>query len=105
LSGKKDILVGRRKVSNAAGGVSNAMGSKEDGVGVRNNKGASGGQSRGATTRAAKTSRKLEVAGVGRKRGAGEFLKNSKVVALVALVKGDDQRRGSRWWSVSEAWA
>jgi hypothetical protein len=51
LPGKKDGLgVGKRKVSNPAGGVSNAMGSKEDGVSVWNNKGAtSGGQSQGAT--------------------------------------------------------
>jgi hypothetical protein len=73
LPGKKDGLVGRRKVSNAAGGVSNAIGSKEDGAGIRNNKGAGGGQSRGATTKAAETSAKLEVAGVGRKRGTGEI--------------------------------
>jgi hypothetical protein len=55
---------------------------------------------------AAKTSRELEeVAGVGRKRGTGEFLEEFKgMVALMALVKGEDQRRGSRW-SVSEAWA
>jgi hypothetical protein len=47
LPDKKDGLVGRRKVSNAAGGVSNAMGagsSKEGEACVRNNRGAGGGQ-------------------------------------------------------------
>ena len=38
LPGKKDGLVCRRKVSNAAGGVSNAMGGKEDGAGIGDNK-------------------------------------------------------------------
>jgi hypothetical protein len=106
LPGKKDRLVGRRKVSNATGGVSNAIGSKDDGAGIRNNKRAGGGQSRGATTKAAKTSRKLEeVAGLGGSVVPESFLNNSKVVvALMALVKGEDQRRGSRWL-VSEAWA
>jgi hypothetical protein len=55
------------------------MGSKEDGVGIRNkNKGAGVGQSWGATTSskaANKTSRNLleEVAGIGRKHSTGEF--------------------------------
>jgi hypothetical protein len=72
LPGKNDGLVGRRKVSNAARGVSNVMGSKEDGAGIRNNKGAGAGGQVGerATTKATETSRKLqEVAGIGRKRG------------------------------------
>ena len=79
LPGKKDGLVCRRKVSNAAGGVSNAMGGKEDGAGIGDNKRAGGCQSRGATAKAAKTSRKVEEgAGVGRKRGTGEFLEEFK---------------------------
>ena len=84
------MLVGRRKVSNAAGGVSNAIGGKEDGAGIRDNKRAGGRQSRGATaTKAAETSRKVEEgAGVGRKGGAGEFLEEFKGRGIDSVGEG-----------------
>jgi hypothetical protein len=79
--GKKDGLIGRRKVSSAAGARSlqQCHGcTKEDGAAgewKKCNKGAGGGQSRGATTKATEASGKLEdVAGVGRKCGTGRIV-------------------------------
>jgi hypothetical protein len=45
LPGKRDFLVGGGEMSNVAGGIRDAMGSKEVGAGVRDNKGAGGNQS------------------------------------------------------------
>jgi hypothetical protein len=105
VPGEEVGLVSLGEVGDNARGSRDAMGGKEDGSGIGNDKGGRGRKHGGTVAKVTKAGRKLEKAlGIGGEGGAGEFfLKNSKVVSLRAVVKGEVQRWGSKV-SVGEAW-